>query len=152
MTVDPAATATSAPVEVPASAWRSAFPSARTTGIVLTLTRLAAGVAMLGRPEAAARALGQDAGTAARAQWLMRLVAARDLALGAGALAGAATGQAPRSWIAAGAASDAVDAVVIASAVRTGRLAGPRAWLTAGVAAVSALLGVAVVIDSLRRR
>jgi hypothetical protein len=118
----------------------------------VALVRVALGAALLAAPVPAARSLGLDSGTARRTSWLLRMTAARDAALGAGALTALAGGSDDAArWLAAGAASDLADAVVVARAMRTGRLGGVRGALVLAASASGALAG-AVAAVGLRRR
>lgn len=112
----------------------------------LALGRALAGTVILAAPVLSARLLGTDSATAQRVVWLTRMMAVRDAALGAGALA-AGRGQGPVTpWLIGGAVSDAVDAVVLAQALRTGRAKGLGARavvpLALGAAAAGALTAV----------
>jgi hypothetical protein len=111
--------------------------------------RLAVGGAFLVAPVVSTRVLGLDTATAKRVSFLARMAAARDIGLGAGTLnAGATAAAAP--WLAAGAAADAVDAVVIAGAMRHGAARGlPALGIVVGAAA-TAVIGLAAAIG-LRR-
>jgi hypothetical protein len=103
--------------------------------------RLVIGGAFLLAPKLSVRILGVDAATAKRVTFLARMAAARDIGLGAGTLA-AGPGAAAAPWLLAGAAADAVDAVVIAGAMRQGTTRGiPAAGIVVG-AAVTAGVGV----------
>jgi hypothetical protein len=100
---------------------------------------------MVASPVRTARLLGTDTATAQRVTWLTRMMGVRDGAIGVGGLAAARTdgGAAATPWLLAGAVSDAVDAVVLAGALKRGRLNGfvPRAVVpvAAGVAALGAV-------------
>jgi hypothetical protein len=98
----------------------------------------------LAAPVPSARLLGLDTATAQRIGWLTRMMAVRDGAIGVGGLvAGRRSPSAAAPWLLAGAVSDAVDAVVLAGAIKRGRVRGavPTAVvpLAAGAAAVGAL-------------
>lgn len=96
--------------------------------------------AILAAPVAAARLLGADTATARRVTWLTRMMGVRDAALGVGALASARRGRGAAGWLLGGAVSDAVDAVVLAGAIKQGRIRGvvPSA-IVAGAAATAAV-------------
>jgi hypothetical protein len=105
--------------------------------------RAAIAAALLAAPVVSARLLGADGATAHRVDWLTRMMAVRDGALGVGALVAARrSGADAVPWLLGGAAADFVDAAVLAGAVRRGRLKGiaPRAGavLAAGTAVVGA--------------
>jgi peptide-methionine (R)-S-oxide reductase len=112
----------------------------RLAGAALGVTRVALGVGMLSRPLLLPRLLGVDRVTAERMTWLVRMLGARDLALGVGAVSGRVAPD-PRSWIVAGACCDAADAVALAAAVHRGRIhpvLGSAAAVSAAGAAVLA--------------
>lgn len=99
--------------------------------------------AMLAAPVITARQMGTDSATAQRVVWLTRMMAVRDGAIGGGGLLAARQGgSAAVPWLLAGAVSDAVDAVVIAAALKQGRLKGIQARLVVPFAAGAAAIGV----------
>jgi hypothetical protein len=105
----------------------------------IAVGRIGIGVVATLTPAAAARF---QFGSAPAAHTLViRMLGARDLALGVGALLAARHGStAQRGWAEAGALADAVDAVAFA---RSGRRAGARAvGLTTLVASASAACGL----------
>ncbi len=104
---------------------------------------------ILAAPVLAMRVVGADSATAARVTWLTRMMAIRDGSLGAGALLAARRGDDASGWVLAGAVSDAVDAVVVANAIRQGRLRGP---LPVGVAVGAAGVAGAGVVAALTAR
>jgi hypothetical protein len=76
----------------------------------LALGRIGVGVAMLINPELSVRGwIGGRAASYGGTQTLTRAFGARDLSLGAGALAALAAGSDARDWVVAGAFADAVD-------------------------------------------
>jgi len=78
----------------------------------LALGRVAFGAAMLAKPEEVARGwIGRRAASYGGTQALTRACGARDLSLGAGALAALSSGQDGRDWVLAGAFADAADLV-----------------------------------------
>lgn len=106
---------------------------------------------IMAAPVVTARVMGTDTATAQRVAWLTRMTAVRDGALGVGGvLAARRGGTAVLPWLVGGAASDLVDAVVIAKAVREGRLKGVVPTLIVPLAAVTAVAG-AVAAVRLRR-
>jgi len=108
----------------------------------LAAGRALAGTAILAAPVLSARLLGTDSATAQRVAWLTRMMAVRDAALGAGGLA-ATRGDGPVTpWLIGGAVSDAVDALVIGQALRTGRARGVGAIAVVPVAIGAAAVGV----------
>jgi hypothetical protein len=111
----------------------------------LAVGRVAFAAVFLAAPVPGVRLLGTDTATAQRVSWLTRMMAVRDGALGVGALNAARSGD-PRPWLIAGAVSDAVDAVVIAGALKSGRVKGivpklvaPGALLVAATGLIGAL-------------
>jgi hypothetical protein len=118
------------------------LPSPRVTRIALGAGRIALGGAFLASPKLSVRVLGLDSATAGRVTWLARMTAGRDIALGVGTLVSSVRG-APSAagWVVAGAAADAVDAVVIAQGVQDRRLGGIGAVGLVGGAAAAALVG-----------
>lgn len=124
----------------------------RSAGLALGLGRLALGAAFLARPVDSVRLLGTDTATANRMAWLARMAAVRDAALGAGAAASLAGRRTSAGWLLAGALADAGDAVVLAVAARDGRLDRQRAYLVAGAAAITAVVGAGVAGARLGRR
>jgi hypothetical protein len=100
-------------------------------------------VALLAAPERTARPwlgeVAEEAGTTIA----VRGLGARDLVLSIGALASAASGRSSRAWLAACAASDAVDvlATIVADSERLPAKAKPGTVVAAGIfgAAAAAL-------------
>ncbi|MGZ6827186.1 MAG: hypothetical protein ACXVGH_10370 [Mycobacteriales bacterium] len=110
----------------------------------LAVGRTAVGLTMLARPELVPTALGVDAAAAEQTAWVVQMLGAREVALGAGALLGR---RQPRLWAAAGLLCDAVDAVAIAAALGRGRLR-----TAPGVGAVVVAAGAAAVGAGALRR
>src|SRR6059058_3062330 len=110
-------------------------------GASLGAVRVGLGTVMLLRPLLVPRPLGVDSVTSKRVDWLVRMTGARDLALGAGTLAAARTGERSglRTWLVASLASDAADAVILTDAIRRGRVGR----IMGGAAALSAVAAVA---------
>lgn len=110
----------------------------------LATARAAVGVIMLTRPGLLPAVLGVDRATRERMSWALQMLGAREVALGAGALLAR---KEPRLWYTAGLLSDAVDAVAVTSALRSGRVSAP-----AGPALVAIAAGaVGIQADALRR-
>jgi hypothetical protein len=99
--------------------------------------RAGVGLAVLVRPESLPRALGVDAVSARRMAWVVRLFAARDAALGVGAVHAVLTRRPTGPWLVAQAFVDAVDAAALMVAVRA-RHVSPARGLAAGVVAATA--------------
>jgi len=115
----------------------------------LAVGRVLFAAAFLAAPVPAARLLGADTATAQRVSWLTRMMAVRDGALGAGALS-AARGGDPGLWLIGGAVSDAVDAMVLAGALKQGRIKGVVPTLVVPGAALAAATGVAAALRARR--
>jgi hypothetical protein len=83
----------------------------------LAIGRIAFGAAMLVKPEEAVRGwIGRRAASYGGTQTITRAFGARDLVLGAGALAALMSGRDARDWVVAGAVADAVDLVATVTA------------------------------------
>jgi hypothetical protein len=126
-------------------------PDAPALARQLAAGRVVMAAAALAAPVPAARILGTDTATAGRVTWLTRMMAVRDGAIGAGGLAATRGSGSAAPWLLAGAVSDAVDAAVLAVALRQGRIKGvvPTAVvpMAAGIALASAVTAL-----RLRRR
>lgn len=107
----------------------------------VALGRVAAGGVLLTRPQLLPRLVGIDSATAGRTSWLVQMLGAREVALGLGTLHELRRGdtRASRLWLTAGLVSDATDALVVAAAVRRGRISR-LPGLAAVAVAVSAVL------------
>jgi hypothetical protein len=114
----------------------------RRTTRAIGFGRLLLGGTFLAAPVPATRILGLDTATAKRVSFLARMMAARDVAIGAGT---AGSGR-PRAWLLAGAFADATDAAVLAAALRSGRARGPVAMGVVGGAAVAAAVATAAAV------
>jgi hypothetical protein len=93
------------------------------------------------QPTLLAKGLGLDAATAQRTAWLARMFAGRDLALGAGSLAGS------RGCQLAGVASDFSDFGALVIGIKAGHvkaLPGALAAVTAAGAVVAGGAGLAI--------
>jgi hypothetical protein len=129
---------------------RVQLPDADSMARQLAAGRAVIAAAMMAAPVRSARLMGTDTATAQRVTWLARMMAVRDAAIGVGGvLAGRRGAAAP--WLLAGAVSDAVDAVVLAGALRQGRLKGVLPTAVVPMAAATAALG-AITALRLRRR
>ncbi|MEO8889029.1 MAG: hypothetical protein ABI429_07030 [Jatrophihabitantaceae bacterium] len=114
--------------------------------------RVLLGGGFLLAPVASTRLLGVDTATAKRVSFLARMMAARDLAIGAGTAASSTGDRNPAGWLLAGALADATDAVVIAGALKDGRARGPLAAGIVGGAVALSAIAVVGAAGSLRRR
>ncbi|MCW2605772.1 MAG: hypothetical protein JWO60_465 [Frankiales bacterium] len=124
------------------------------SGERMALVRCAAGSVLLVRPRSVVDVLGADPALSPVGDWGTRMLGARELALGLGVLVAAQGPDTARTrlWFAAGALSDAVDTVVLTSALRRGRL-GRTAWTRAAATActVGAVVAVGVQVRDARR-
>jgi hypothetical protein len=107
------------------------------SSVPLGAARTLVGAAVLARPTLLAKGLGLDAATAERTAWLARMFAGRDLALGAGSLAGS------RGCQVAGVASDLSDFAALLVAVKAGHLKPAPGAFAAVTAAGAVVLGAA---------
>ena len=112
----------------------------------LATVRTGIGAVMLLAPQLLPQLLGVDPVTRSRTSWLVQMVGAREVAMGAGLLTADRSGAA-RSWALAGGASDLADALVVGAAVRRGAVS--RSWGSA--VALSALAAGAVGTARARR-
>jgi hypothetical protein len=112
--------------------------------------RILVGIATFVRPETLPRALGVDRGTARRAAPLTRFFAAREAALGAGALYALRSGSDVRPWLVAQAVGDAGDAVALTAATRARHVPALRGAALALVA-LSSVIGTTLAVRTLRR-
>lgn len=120
-------------------------------GVAAAGVRALAGSVMLLRPSAVGRVLGADPALTPTGDWAVRMLGAREVALGAGALDAVRRGTAG-PWLFAGALSDALDVVVLAGALTTGRLGRtPTTRVLAGVCAAGAAVSVAVQVRDAAR-
>lgn len=99
--------------------------------------RLAAGGLLVLRPRLLPSIAGFHAGSAPEQEWLVQMMAAREAGLGLGTLTALHTGDSPRPWLWAQAASDAGDAVAFLNLARRPvlrrRALGLAAFALAGV-------------------
>lgn len=130
---------------------RRRFVDPRTLAVVIGGGRTLIGVVFGAAPVPALRSMGVDGATAARMEWLARMTAARDTVLGAGTLAAARSGRGARSWLLAGAAADAADALAVTAAVKSRRVGGPGAWGAGALGAAAAVAGVWAALGTRRR-
>lgn len=117
---------------------------------ITSLGRVMAGIATFARPETLPRALGVDHGTARRATFITRMFAAREAALGLGALHALSRGKDVTPWVLAQAVGDAGDALALAEAARRSQIKPVRGALLAAGAA-GAVIGAALAVRQLHR-
>jgi hypothetical protein len=128
----------------------SRLPTARTIGLSIGAGRVAIGALFLAAPVTSVRMLGLDTATAARITWLARMTAVRDTVLGAGTVVSSGRGKGGAGWLLAGSMSDAVDAAVLAAALREGKLRGWRPQAIAVGALGAALVAAAAAAQMAR--
>lgn len=126
------------------------LPDPQSTAGHIAAGRTAIAASMLAAPVASARLMGTDTATARRVVWLTRMMAVRDGALGAGGALAARRGSA-RPWLLAGAVCDTVDAMVLGSALRQGRLKGLVPTAVVPLAAITGAVGFLTAVRVGRR-
>jgi hypothetical protein len=130
-----------------------AAPSYRSVdhlGLAIGTGRTLVGLAFLAKPVESVRFLGVDSGTAQRLDWLARMTAARDAALGVGTVVSSIRGRGSSAWLLAGAACDLVDAVVIGAAASGKRLA-PLPGVAVGIVAIAGSVAATATVLAPRR-
>ena len=90
--------------------------------IAVSTARIGFGVLVAVAPALVPRLLGVDRQTAQRIGWLPRLVAGREIALGAGTLLARRKGTDTGYWMAAQAVADGTDGLAILAALRHGHV------------------------------
>ena len=110
---------------------------------IVAAGRTAVGASMLVRPTSLPILLGATPEAAASTTWVVQMLGAREVALGAGALLAGGP-----AWAAAGVLCDAVDAAALAAAVQAGTVGRRTGGVVVAVAALAALAG----LPGLRRR
>jgi hypothetical protein len=125
----------------------SGLRRSRLATVGIGLGRAAMGAAVLARPAALPGLLGVDSVTSARLDWVLRMFAARDAALGLGAAWVALTGGAVRPWLVAQAVGDGTDAAVFALAASRGQVPAGRGYAMAAFAGSGVLGGLALLRD-----
>lgn len=128
---------------------RIPLPAPDSTALQISTGRTAFAIAIMAAPVTCLRLLGADSATARRVTWLTRMMAVRDGALGVGGALAARRGGSVPPWLLGGAVADAVDAMVIARAVREGRVKGV---LPTTVAPLAALMAAAGAVTAVRCR
>jgi hypothetical protein len=129
---------------------RVLLPAPEAMALQIAAGRALIAASILASPVRSARMLGADTATAQRVTWLTRMMGVRDAAIGVGGVAATRSGTATTSWLLAGAVSDATDALVIAGALKRGRVKGIVPTAVVPFAAGAAALG-AVTALRLRR-
>lgn len=134
----------------PADSGRRRLGSPRTSTL-LGAARLGFGGVMLARPATLPRVLGVDSATAERASWPLRMVGAREAALGLGCLAAVRTAGEQCRWLLAAAIADAGDAAAVAGALRGRHVATLPALAIIAFAAAGAATEIAAARTVTRR-
>jgi hypothetical protein len=112
---------------------------ASTLAVTAARARIAIGIVMVAVPGRASRLMGGEHGDDGSAPVFLRMLGARDIALGLGTVVALDRGAPVRGWLEGSALADAGD--VVASVLGRGRLT-PNGFIgTAGIAAVSTVLG-----------
>jgi hypothetical protein len=112
---------------------------ARTVAVAGARARIAIGIAGIVAPGAAARLMGGRSGSAGLAPVVVRMLGARDIALGLGAVIAIDRGAPVRGWLEGGALADTGD--LVASVLGRDRLTPGAFKATAGISGASAALG-----------
>lgn len=123
---------------------RVELPDPQSVALQIAAGRTLIAASVLAAPVVSARVMGTDTATAQRVTWLVRMLGARDGALGAGGAWALRNGgpSAAMPWLLGGAVADAADAVVIAGALKQGRLKGVIPAAIVPLAAATAAVGV----------
>lgn len=111
----------------------------------VALYRVVAAGAMWVLPRPIAKPFGMATAPDEPGEYLGRVFASRDVALGAGVLQ--STGAAQRHWIKVGIGTDAVDLVAAALAARSGALSKPSAVMCGLASGLALGLGVAALAE-----
>jgi hypothetical protein len=111
--------------------------------IVLGVSRFGVGTVFLAKPVQSVRFLGVDTATA--------VTAARDAAIGAGTVIARLRGRGGNGWLLAGAACDAIDAAVIANALKRKQVATVPATAVVIAAAAGTIAALATVLPRHRQ-
>jgi hypothetical protein len=112
---------------------------ARTLAVAGARARIAIGIAAVVAPGPAARLMGGRSGSAGLAPVVVRMLGARDVALGLGAVIAIDRGAPVRGWLEGAALADTGD--LVASVLGRGRLTPGAFKATAGIAGAAAALG-----------
>jgi hypothetical protein len=113
----------------------------------LSAGRVAVGLGLLAHPPLLGAPLGVDRVSVERTGWAVRMLGAREVALGAGALVALRRGDA-RLWLAAGLLADAVDALAVGAAVGKGTVrTAPGAGVVALATTAAAVQAAALASD-----
>jgi hypothetical protein len=112
---------------------------ASTLAVTAARARIAIGIVMVAVPGRASRLMGGEHGDDGSAPVFLRMLGARDIALGLGTVVALDRGAPVRGWLEGSALADAGD--VVASVLGRDRLT-PNGFIgTAGIAAASTVLG-----------
>lgn len=125
---------------------RDRLPEARSLALKLVAGRSVIGAVIMAAPVPAARMLGADTATAQRVTWLTRMLGVRDGAIGVGGVDAVRRGTSATPWLLSGGVADAVDSLVLAGAVKQGRIRGVVPTVLALGAAGSATMHILAVV------
>ena len=114
---------------------------------LLAIGRMLVGALLVSAPSVASRAMGGGRPPAS-ASLFVRAMGARDLALGAGAVAALADGRDAARWVRMGAAADAADAAAVLLAGRELGAVGTAAGTTIASAAAGVGFRTAAALDA----
>lgn len=132
---------------------RTAGPEeARARARQLGTTRIGAAVVLLARPQTLPSMLGLPTGPAAA--WLTRLLAVRELVLGAGTVSASRKDADPWPWLVVVSAVDAAEALALLVALRRGVVEAAGGWgfFAADVGSAAGLVAIAARRVSLPNR
>lgn len=109
----------------------------------LALLRTGAGAVMVGRPRLLPQLMGTDSATAARVDWAVQMLGAREIAMGLGTLVALRRpgSAAARTWVAAGVLADALDVLAVGAALARGRVRKSSGAAVVATASAAVALG-----------
>lgn len=110
----------------------------------LALLRTGAGVVMVGRPRTLPQLMGVDSATATRLAWAVQMLGAREITMGLGTLVALRDpgSRAARTWVAAGALTDALDVLAVGGALLRGRVRASSGAAVVVTATAAVVLGL----------
>jgi hypothetical protein len=123
-------------------------PEARRSVHRTAPARVIAGCLLLARPRALGEVIGADFSPVSESNWLVRMVAVRDLVLGVAGLAVSRSYEESRGWLFAQSLVDGAEALVVLGAVRRGELEPMRGLAFAAAEVGSAAVAVGLLAHS----
>jgi hypothetical protein len=123
----------------------AADASRRLVPLTLSICRLGVGAAFAVKPVSSLRLLGVDSITAARLEWLARMTAFRDVAIGLGTLSAIGAkggGRDVTRWVLSGAVCDLLDAAAVGHALTRKTVATAPAAAEMAVAVAASVAGL----------